>query len=790
MSTIDKCIEIAKDVNAESVLDRAEALKASAEDKTYMLSFMGQFSAGKSRLINCLLKRNILPVHITETTATVTFIRYGESETARLKLINGTVRDIELDDVRELWQSGNMPHQINLCDVESIDVYINSELLRNGLVIADTPGINTLLSRHEKLTLELISNTDETIYIMGKSVTAEDVRFAEQLYQKGIPVSFVRTRMDALKRSEEDVTITMAEERKTIHNIIPDAMVFFVSAEPDNEFFASIADLRNYMVYTLSEDISKHIEESVKSRGEVICRELCGILNEQLTNLKKRANNETMEYEDRIEAIEKKKKMLNNTLEVRRSKIDKGFKDAKAEANIALIRKKSGIVASFINYLDKKTPEGQYRSKTDNEAKKRLREAYVMMQSEYKKPFDRFMSTNTYEVMDKLSDDLIDLSDTPVPESIDDVICDGMENNKLLNDLYDIISNIEAEITKLENQKAQSPENGEYDSRYAELAEERRKLNEKKNELGQYIPKYVTDYSAVTGNKEKMQMIGKALDWLTLLIPGKAYEQAALKIGQWIAKAGKAAKAVGTVAKGADTVKDVAYALKHINIPKTYKTTKRAKAVMDTFQRVGDRVKKDVPGLLDLITFEFWLGKLGEKFDGEPIEREDLEYKNQYAKERSELERKYNAQLMRELELKEEHRLFKNRQDRVDYEIEQKKSNRNKIADEMRSKEAAIRKDAALSVYRKYADEYTKWFDGQIDKIADYVQTNMDKMIEPICEQYKESCTTDIIDELDLITERYNRTMNEFNEFGANELHERINKCESYLKELGDYNYA
>ena len=109
MSTIDKCIEIAKDVNAESVLDRAEALKASAEDKTYMLSFMGQFSAGKSRLINCLLKRNILPVHITETTATVTFIRYGESETARLKLINGTVRDIELDDVRELWQSGNAP---------------------------------------------------------------------------------------------------------------------------------------------------------------------------------------------------------------------------------------------------------------------------------------------------------------------------------------------------------------------------------------------------------------------------------------------------------------------------------------------------------------------------------------------------------------------------------------------------------------------------------------------------------------------------------------------------------
>ena len=64
---IHKLIEISKYLNDNESVIQLKRLEDSLEDNSYILSIMGEFSAGKSSLVNNLFGKQILPVHKTET---------------------------------------------------------------------------------------------------------------------------------------------------------------------------------------------------------------------------------------------------------------------------------------------------------------------------------------------------------------------------------------------------------------------------------------------------------------------------------------------------------------------------------------------------------------------------------------------------------------------------------------------------------------------------------------------------------------------------------------------------
>ena len=74
------------------------------EHEEYMVSFMGQFSAGKSYLINNLIGKPVLPVHRSETTALITFVKYDQNERVEIIYKDGTNSEKGLEAVNELWE--------------------------------------------------------------------------------------------------------------------------------------------------------------------------------------------------------------------------------------------------------------------------------------------------------------------------------------------------------------------------------------------------------------------------------------------------------------------------------------------------------------------------------------------------------------------------------------------------------------------------------------------------------------------------------------------------------------
>ena len=137
------------------------------EKSQYFVAFIGQFSAGKSYLINNVLGRTILPTGIQETTPLLTYIRYGSKEKARLHYLDGAIREIPLVEVKSLVQNGS---QWDLIELDYLEVFLPDELLARGLILLDTPGSNTVIQRHQQLLARSMDLAARIVYVTGQAL--------------------------------------------------------------------------------------------------------------------------------------------------------------------------------------------------------------------------------------------------------------------------------------------------------------------------------------------------------------------------------------------------------------------------------------------------------------------------------------------------------------------------------------------------------------------------------------------------------------------------------------------
>ncbi|MEV4899511.1 dynamin family protein, partial [Nonomuraea sp. NPDC055795] len=104
-------------------LELTEALRAKLEESvqrvqtgTYQVVVMGEYSRGKSSLINALLGRaRLLPVNSAVTTCVVTVLRWGEREAAFVHESSGERREIPLGELdRYVADRANVDHVVTV----------------------------------------------------------------------------------------------------------------------------------------------------------------------------------------------------------------------------------------------------------------------------------------------------------------------------------------------------------------------------------------------------------------------------------------------------------------------------------------------------------------------------------------------------------------------------------------------------------------------------------------------------------------------------------------------------
>lgn len=780
LNILDKYKEIATYLKEDYLIQNIDLMKKAINNKEFLLSFVGQFSAGKSKLINNIIGQDILPVHISETTQVVTFIRYSPIEYANIFYTDLTQKEVRIEEVKEIWQ-GNI--ESNSKSIKYIDIYINSNLLKSGVIIADTPGVNTIITNHENITNDVLKYSEEIIYVISKPLTDIDVSFIRQILKMGLNISLVRSFMDKIKVSEENPLEVVEEDINRVLDIFKNENIqmYHVSNEKLNEWHKNTENIKTYIVECLAINIEKKIEESCNKRLDAISIKMLDELNYKKNSLELLFNGDIEKFNNEKEEVEKKIKSLKDKLNYKKDLLKEEINNAKDRATKDLNETKYLVINNGTREIENISYNNKSQEIIKNTAFKLFNEAYEQLQDIYVSPFNAVVEECNHIIKSEL--DNIDLNNVI---NINEITCDSIEEMALENEynkgeveqikreLINIKETLKLRDEALSECVIEKEENSIEKEEISKLVKE---IEEDIKKLGVYQPKYIENEINQTQPSEVMRSLGSMLDLATLFIPGKAYTT----IGSKVAKVSKSAGKMISSYKKYDKIKDGLQAAKII-----YDKTKvRKEDINKVIKGTKDlKNKAGSVGLLDYLTFEYWFEKVGSQFDT-PITMEvDREYEMEFIKSKSELTQKYNEIKMKEIEKLQAVGLIKTEEEKIKKMKEIDIRRKSELENELKRKEEEIRRQALINSFNNFKKEYSIWFENKIKDLSNFIKSKADSTIFENIDKYSDKILYNINYEISNWEKKNEELIELFNNSEAQEIKKEIILCEEYCSFL------
>ncbi|OLT21072.1 hypothetical protein BJF78_34740 [Pseudonocardia sp. CNS-139] len=177
-TALDDALAEARRRGREDLVARLAAARARMQESTCTVLVVGEFNKGKSSLINALLNARVCITDGDIATAVPTSVRYGAALSAVVRSDAGEGRPVALDDV-EAVVTQRTPGPA----VRTVEVTVPRELLREGLVLVDTPGVGGGLSAaHATNTLRALAGADTVVFVTDASqeLTAAELAFLQR----------------------------------------------------------------------------------------------------------------------------------------------------------------------------------------------------------------------------------------------------------------------------------------------------------------------------------------------------------------------------------------------------------------------------------------------------------------------------------------------------------------------------------------------------------------------------------------------------------------------------------
>jgi len=306
-------IEVSKKNKLTKFSERVKKIKA--EEIKTKVAFLGEFSSGKSTLINALMKKRLLPTFTEPTTATITEIQKSiENKVIVIEEENGedTQREINLSELAEevTKTQTNKKIQIFRKDIDFID---------ENIQIIDTPGVSSINDTHTDVTYGYLPFIDIAFILVNvESGGANNslITFLKN-YPKEIlsKIYFVLTWTDT--KSPESLKKIKNNFKNQVAEIIPEPKIFEVSGkdalesaiENDNEKYEKSGI--NQIINVIKVDIPKLKSEIAEKRITEILQTETKELKKLLEYKLKSISWDTDKFSDKI------KNLKNETAEIK-----------------------------------------------------------------------------------------------------------------------------------------------------------------------------------------------------------------------------------------------------------------------------------------------------------------------------------------------------------------------------------------------------------------------------------------------------------------------------------------
>lgn len=342
-----KFLEQVLGVLKEVEIDKTECsiLLESIQKQQLVIPVVGNFSAGKSTLLNRFLEKSVLPTAITPETSLATELHYSANE--RIEAFSNNDEKAESFELNE--QSFEVIKE-NAPKYSYLKVYLNNEALKNSapLVFVDMPGFDSPISGHTHAILEYLERGVHFVILTSveeSNLTKRMVRELKNLLEFDKGLSFILSKTHLRTPSQVEEISHYIQDQIQDHL---DLTTHLIYSNKDNNALLEVADkidaekLFSSLYLKRLKSLNSRLQNSLKS------------VIESFDYSKEKALEEIEALDLGVKDIEKNYEKLRANLEEEYSSVAVGSVVKKV---IKDVREQKPYLASLINKPDELNSE-------------------------------------------------------------------------------------------------------------------------------------------------------------------------------------------------------------------------------------------------------------------------------------------------------------------------------------------------------------------------------------------------------------------------------------------------
>jgi Dynamin family len=274
---------LAEELEADSIAEETRELAARVAEGRFYVACVGQFKRGKSTLLNALVGHEVVPTGFVPVTAVPTVIRFGDELHARIRMRDGSWRNIAMIDLKEYVTEELNPE--NKKAVDGAEVFVPSPLLSSGMCFVDTPGLGSVFTGNTATTQAFIPHIDAALVVVGADppIGGEELALVEAVGKQVQDLILVINKADRTTDPERAAAVkfTCGILEKRLHRPMGD--VFEVSAAERMEDRGPLRDWERLLasLHHLVDDSGRNLVRAACDRGlERLSEQLLAVIGE------------------------------------------------------------------------------------------------------------------------------------------------------------------------------------------------------------------------------------------------------------------------------------------------------------------------------------------------------------------------------------------------------------------------------------------------------------------------------------------------------------------------------
>lgn len=269
MGNVETLQSIARFLDLKNIETELAQIKEKSNDSAELiLPLVGEFSAGKTTLINALTDCKELETATQPTTATIYEIHFGCDQSYAIVLTSNGERK-KVDDIASLKNE-------TLGDAVVVNIFDTSKKVSASTILVDTPGLSSPNPLHRQTLVDFLPQADAILLVtdVNQQITRSLTDFIKTMKLAKRPIFLVITKCDTKSESELEAVKKYISENCEL--LVEQVACVSASTDNLNELYnlldkiqkdktAILKEVNKHRIQTISNTLVQRIDELLKA---------------------------------------------------------------------------------------------------------------------------------------------------------------------------------------------------------------------------------------------------------------------------------------------------------------------------------------------------------------------------------------------------------------------------------------------------------------------------------------------------------------------------------------------